>query len=212
MKLLYEDERTRESILDSGAPKPKPEPILLFHFFWLAGNPFPRAAKGFWASILHQLLQQRLALLSKLCNRHEHNDKSSLEDWSAKELSATLALVVETVEHPLYIFLGGLDELDPTEGVSGSRQLLAALCNFNRSADPHRESNHYSQPRVKLSVSSRPELAFIQQLGGAPQLHLHKLTERDIEEVAEARLQNAASEVRFGFNTGESAPTVSLLR
>lgn len=167
IRFLSSDPKTQCLLDKEGGEKP----ILLWHYFYLMGNPMQHSIKGLLCNLLHQLLgdngNERMAHLLDLFPAADR--KLSETDWSEQELQASLSNVIQYVLNTrrLCVFLDGLDEIHPDDGADKLLNFLQYLC----SIDPL---------KIKLCVSSREETAFKKELSSYPLLHLHYLTAPDI--------------------------------
>ncbi|KAK7432929.1 hypothetical protein QQZ08_000400 [Neonectria magnoliae] len=106
--------------------------------------------------------------------RTEHKDSET--EWSIEELRELCFSTMKQYRRPICLFLDGLDEVSPEDGVL---QLLATTAEFS------------AIPNVKSCLSSRPEYLIDKHLGGGryPSLRLQDLTVRDLRKYAEEHAQ-----------------------
>ena len=191
MKFLLGYERTQASLQQW---IPDQQPIILSHFFWLAGaSPLQKNSKGLWSSLLYQLLFQSPDAAAQVQNRPEFDASDSLDDWSPKQLMDTFIRCARASTRPLCVFLDGLDEYESKESIFGIRNQVAQLINVKHEQGTTKQVYH-----IKLIVSSRPEAPFKDLFRDAPQMALQVLTETDIKKVAQDHLLSARSATRFG--------------
>ncbi|KAF0636494.1 hypothetical protein FPSE5266_02824 [Fusarium pseudograminearum] len=157
----------------------RPNVRILSHYFWKAGSVMERSLKGFFLSLTHQVLLESVELSQRMWeDMPEVRHKWSHTDWDLEQLENALLWVVKTAEEPFLLVIDGLDECEDIE-----RQL---------SMLPRRPNilDLLSQVRdVKMCVSSREEYTFINYFDGVERLQLHELTEYDIRQFADTRLE-----------------------
>ncbi|KAI8674581.1 hypothetical protein NCS57_00356300 [Fusarium keratoplasticum] len=153
---------------------------ILSHFFWRPGTELQQSIKGLLCSLLHQIfVQDKDQALIYLETRRELSWKDSSSDWDPKELEA---LLLEYLQRPLVaicLFIDGLDEVWPKDGVQNLISLLKTLL---------QKSN-----RLKLCVSSRREHLLESRLCDYPQLKMHELIHNDLEKYAIQALSEASA-------------------
>lgn len=174
MKFIASDESpTRDSLKHW-----QPDVQILSHYFWLAGSPMQHNMKGFFCSLVHQILSQDAsAALSLLESKPYIARKSSAKDWDPTELRRILINLAHQSGKAFCIVIDGLDELSQEES---PRDLIGVI-------------KELQSPRVKLCLSSRPEPAMKMYLGHYPTLPIHVFIRDDIRSYAEGVLNQAMS-------------------
>ena len=180
MKYIYEEPRTQAAL---GVWSPGEKPVVLSFFFWLSRSALERNSKGLWASLLHQLLEQRPAVATDLLQSAHVQNKRNISDWSVKELREASLLCIRQQCFPVFFLLDGLDEFDEKEGHS---EIISHLQRLSK------------LPRTKLVVSSRPDLQLKAYLGRASQMTMQKLNERDIKRIVHRSFKNLADKGNLG--------------
>lgn len=144
-----------------------PEPLIISHFFWRPGTQLQQNIKGLLCSLLHQLLQNSTTALDSVLSSVPHSDtKDADTDWSAAELLELCLRVLYTYDCPVCIFLDGLDEVDPQDGVAQLLNLVDKLAQIQN---------------TKICLSSRPEPLLQKRLSIYPRLRLQDLNMGDLE-------------------------------
>ncbi|RSL80437.1 hypothetical protein CDV31_017123 [Fusarium ambrosium] len=152
---------------------------ILSHFFWKPGTELQQSIKGLLCSFLHQIfVEDKNQALSYLETRQELSWKDSSSDWDPKELQALLLDYLRHSSAAFCLFIDGLDEVWPKDGVHNLIMLLNTLL---------RETKH-----LKLCVSGRRENLLETHLKGYPQLRMHELIQKDIEDYANHILSQAS--------------------
>ncbi|KAI9148978.1 hypothetical protein HJFPF1_11022 [Paramyrothecium foliicola] len=144
----------------------RPDAILISHFFWRPGTVMQQSIKGLFCSLLHQLLFGEPKIVDHvLRTTADLVRKDSETDWSTEELQTTLLYVISCYSRPVAIFLDGLDEVLPQEGV-------LRLLNI---VDQLRQTG-----KTKLCLGSRRETLLHKRLCNYPQLRLEQLNRVDL--------------------------------
>jgi hypothetical protein len=169
VKYFLSDARTKLAldIWKSGAFLPS-------HFFWRPGSPMQQNIKGLLCSLLYQLVDANDALTEYIASHF--NDvmrKDTYTDWATTELKQVCVQALRNFGRPLCIFVDGLDEVDPRDGIFELFEVVDII----------RQS-----PSIKLCLSSRPEAPIVKRLGRYPQLRIQDLTWGDLWTYAECRL------------------------
>lgn len=142
------------------------ETVIVSHFFWRPGNALQQNIKGLLCSLLHQLLHNNTpALELALSTVPNSNMKDADTDWSTKELTDLCLRVSSAYDRPVCIFLDGLDEVDPRDGILSLLNLI----------DKISQGNH-----IKLCLSSRTEPLLQRRLSTCPRLRLQDLNRSDL--------------------------------
>ncbi len=202
MKYLYHDPRVRQYLGDwaSGGNLV----IAGFFFFERGGSMLQKSSEGLIRAVLHQVLSQRPELIStvfgsSLTKHSMGRDSYELKEWTWSELKTAFHLLLtrKPATLKLFLFVDGLDEyrmldqLDPSDrdgqGDNGDSTRAETI------ARGHSEIaslfRHAAQsPAVKLCLSSRPLLVFIDAFGTFPHLKLEQLTKQDISIYVDDRL------------------------
>lgn len=161
MKFLIQHQQTQ-----SGLESWNPNTLILSHFLWTAGQPMGKKIKGIFCSILYQLLCGDSKLSdSMILHFPRIRSKNFHSDWSDEELETVVFYAFGVLSRAICIFLDGLDEICPTDGLF---RLLEVVDKFR------------VLPRLKICVSSRLEPLLQRHLGNFPKLRLQDLTRRDI--------------------------------
>ncbi|KAJ1325418.1 NACHT domain-containing protein [Microdochium nivale] len=124
-------------------------PIMLSVFIWASGDKLQRSLKCLLCTLLYQLFSQNSVSAKATLSDQSSSfnmKKTTIHDWSEAELRKTLAGAIRSLPQPIYIFIDGLDEIDPVDGTP------ERLLDFIRSVLTHNN--------IKLCVSSRPEVFF----------------------------------------------------
>ena len=148
----------------------KSDPTVVSHYFWRPGTTMQQSIKGLLCSLLHQLLaEDQLAIDAALSYKNDLSQKDTDSDWSEEELQNVLEQVISRYAKPIAMFLDGLDEVSPKDGV---RQLLQVV-------DRLKECNE-STGNIKICLASRPEPLLSKLLGVYPKLQLEQLNRPDL--------------------------------
>ncbi|KAF2648564.1 hypothetical protein K491DRAFT_642349, partial [Lophiostoma macrostomum CBS 122681] len=154
MRFLVDHSTTR-SIFEER----NPDVIIVAAFIWAAGSYLQRSQALIFGSLLHQLLSANRSLQEQALMCGSSATRTSLWDWSIKELLDTL---IETIEHyskEVLIFIDGLDEIDRKE-FGGPPGLLLAIKRLR------------AIPNARLCLASRPEHQFYAEYIGCPHLQI----------------------------------------
>lgn len=148
----------------------QPGALIISHFFWRPGTSLQQNIKGLLCSLLLQLLQNSAAApTSAFSSVPDSESKDADTDWSTAELMDLYLRVSSAYERPLCIFLDGLDEVDPRDGV---HSLLNVINKISQSSN------------VKLCLSSRPEPLIQRRFASCPRLRLQDFNMRDLQSYA----------------------------
>ncbi|KAK7984543.1 hypothetical protein PG989_011945 [Apiospora arundinis] len=144
---------------------------VISHFFWRPGTSMQQSIRGFLCSLLYQLLLEDDGIVNQVLTKYDRNSTKDTEtDWSGEELQNALHDVVSHYPRPIAIFLDGLDEVLPKDGV------LRLLEVVNEMKELHGPAG-----KVKLCLGSRREPLLCKQLGVYPQLRLDQLNRIDLQ-------------------------------
>lgn len=150
----------------------RPNPIIISHFLWRPGTVMQQSIKGLLCSLLHQLLLQDLSAVEQVLRNHDSIRQKDMEtDWSVEELQNLLEKVVCRYGRPIAIFLDGLDEVLPKDGVLGLLDVIGKLQKLSESTG-----------NVKICLASRSEPLLVKSLGRHSKLYLEQLNENDIRQ------------------------------
>lgn len=170
VKYLLSDARTRLA-LDVW----KSETVLVSHFFWRPGSPMQQDIKGLLCSLLYQLVEANDALIEYITSHFKNfTQKDNYTDWAIPELKQVCFQSLQNFGRPLCIFMDGLDEVDPTDGILELFEVVNVI---------------KQTPGTKLCLSSRPEPPIVKRLEMYPQLRIQDLTLGDLCTYAEGKLQ-----------------------
>ncbi|KAI0896585.1 hypothetical protein F4806DRAFT_465045 [Annulohypoxylon nitens] len=140
------------------------------HFFWSGGTALQQSQEGLLRTLLFQVLRERLDLIpsvfkSRWDRLRNCSDTPGDLGWSTKELlDALFSLPSLLGQDRLFILIDGLDEYDGEYD-----ELLKEIKSLGETSN------------IKLCISSRPRLDFIDAFEGMPwQLYLQDLTRSDI--------------------------------
>lgn len=148
-----------------------PGSLIISHFFWRPGTQMQQNIKGLLCSLLYQLLQSSTGALNYILSFVEGaNRKDADTDWSTGELQRSCLRILASYERPVCIFLDGLDEVDPKDGVT---QLLSLVKQMSQNEN------------IKVCLASRPEPLLQNRLSIHPRLRLQDLTRGDLVKYAQ---------------------------
>ena len=139
--------------------------IVISHFFWRPGTSMQQNIKGMLCSILYQLLQSNIDMLDMVLGEYGTHTKESDSDWSQNELQRVCLDVMKQYNKAICIFIDGLDEVDPKDGVL---KLLETIELF------------HAIDKIKLCLASRPEPLLKGHLEQFSKLRLQDLTFLDM--------------------------------
>lgn len=168
MLFLAEDSRTLDVLHTN-----KKSPRILCHYFWAAGDPSLRSAKGFLCSLLHDLLIEDESLHQQVLDRFPKAKwKSTVEDWSNRELEAVTKYAFSVSQMHWCIFVDGIDEAE-REDQPLLLDLFTRFCEISN---------------IQLCLSSRPEPHLQHQFQEYPSLRMQDLTKPDIYKYCQDQL------------------------
>lgn len=148
----------------------KPNAIIISHFLWRPGTVMQQSIKGLMSSLLHQLLIEEPGVVDDiLYSTKDMPLKESETDWSSEELQKALHYVISVYPRPIAIFLDGLDEVLPRDGV------LRLLDIVDQLSQPCGHTGN-----TKLCLGSRRETLLYKRLCGYPQIRLEQLNLVDL--------------------------------
>lgn len=166
--------------------------LLISHFFWRPGTALQQNIKGLLCSLLYQLLQHSdTALRFALSSARDSNTKDTDTDWSTPELEDLCLQVSSAYDQPLCIFLDGLDEVDPRDGVIPLLDLIDKISQGKN---------------IKMCLSSRPEPLLQNRLSINPRLRLQDLNRGDMELYARYNVK-----IPGGYSVKLPKDTITLL-
>lgn len=149
-----------------------PQTLTISHFFWRPGNKMQQSIKGLLCSLLYQLLDNSVATTNYVLQYIQDQAsgvKDADTDWSVPELRSVFLQILSFYEHPICIFIDGLDEVDPADGPLDLLDLVQQI--------PRRRN-------TKLCLASRPEPLLQGRLSAYPHLRLQDLTRGDLDRYA----------------------------
>jgi len=167
MKYLVHDGRTKEGL----ATWANVEPVVIHFFLWSVGETEQRTLHGLLCSLLHQLLLKvdDDTAVERLMNHFpDLQYKKRIHDWSTKELKDSILFWAGLITRHICIFLDGLDEIDKEDG---TLQLIRIIRELR------------GKPRIKMCVSSRPDVELKDEFQDFPNLKMQDRTQKDIEVV-----------------------------
>ncbi|KAI0534097.1 hypothetical protein GGR58DRAFT_484149 [Xylaria digitata] len=174
VKYLLSSERTRDALAVWNR-----DYMMLSHFFWRPGTSIQQNIKGLLCNMLHQIIEADTTLIEYMTSHFpETGQKSTHTDWSVPELMGIFLALMKRFEKPVCIFLDGLDEVDPDDGVWELFEVIEKIRQI---------------PRTKLCLSSRPEPPIRKRLTEYPQLRLEDLTRGDTWKYAKGMLKFPSS-------------------
>ncbi|KAJ1323077.1 ankyrin repeat domain-containing protein 50 [Microdochium nivale] len=169
MRYLVGEARTRR-YLNEWAPGN----VLVSHFLWRPGTALQQSVKGLLLSLLHQLfLFDDAGVASALRSVQHLSQKDSDTDWSEGELRQVLDEVMRQCRCPIAMFIDGLDEVLPRDGVPKLMGFLGRL-----------EDIAISTGKLKLCLASRPEPLLSRALAHHSHLRLEQLNRADLARYA----------------------------
>ncbi|KIW32255.1 uncharacterized protein PV07_03815 [Cladophialophora immunda] len=181
MNFLVHDRRTLEGLESSGQPV-----TILSFFFWEAGVELQKSRVGLLRSLIYQLLEdidqsKALQVWSDVIQPHI---PALPVIWTNKQLLHLLQLIVHAVDQRFCFFLDGLDEFqDDVDGTEAIRSLQDVL---------------NGQNRIKMCISSRPQINLRELYQGCPNLVMQNLTKADIRRYVEDKLLRNPLTVQLG--------------
>ena len=147
---------------------------ILVHFFWHTGTSEQKSLVGLLRSILYQIVSTNPELVDIILPTFKDGGSS----WTIRSLSNALRHLISHEQNGVYYFflIDGLDEFSADSAAQAEWISLV---------------KYMSQlPRVKLCVSSRPEVHLQDTFGGHPQLRLQDFTWKDIFNYTEGTLRS----------------------
>ncbi|KAK8852207.1 hypothetical protein PGQ11_014686 [Apiospora arundinis] len=149
----------------------RPDSTVISHFFWRPGTAMQQSIRGLLCSLLYQLLLEDDEIVNQVLTKYDRNSTKDTEtDWSGEELQNALHDVVNHYPRPVAIFLDGLDEVLPKDGVLRLLEVVDEMKELYRPAG-----------KVKLCLGSRRESLLCKRLGVYPQLRLDQLNRIDLQ-------------------------------
>ncbi|KAK4162901.1 hypothetical protein QBC43DRAFT_71375 [Cladorrhinum sp. PSN259] len=159
-----------QQVIQNLPRKPTGETLVLSHFIWSAGQLMDRRIKGILCSLLRQLLDRAPHSLAWLIVERfpEIILKDSPSDWDEEELQRIFIYCLQRSPSTVFIFLDGLDEIDPSLH-EGQTRLIQLVQNLGQQISS-----------LKICVASRPEPMLEKAFGTSPMIRIHELTQLDI--------------------------------
>ncbi|KAF7554276.1 hypothetical protein G7Z17_g3025 [Cylindrodendrum hubeiense] len=136
-----------------------------------------RCIKGLLCSLIHRILRESSRAIDQVLHRFKNSSSmDSYHDWSNKKLEKVLFVLLDDNDHPVCIFIDGLDEISDQDGYF---KLLALVERLN------------TRDHVKVCVSSRPETQLRQrfQAIGATSIRLEDLTRPEMKAYVHKEIQ-----------------------
>lgn len=147
-----------------------PGAVIISHFFWRPGTAMQQSIRGLLCSTLYQLLLEENVAIDQLLQSHDDkSNKDTDTDWSTEELQSALQQVMSHYSRPIVIFIDGLDEVLPKDGVLRLLEVVEKLKELQGPAG-----------KVKICLGSRREPLLCKRLGVYPQLRLEQLNHTDL--------------------------------
>ncbi|KAL9108461.1 MAG: hypothetical protein Q9227_006795 [Pyrenula ochraceoflavens] len=181
MRFINHNERTHRILEEWSEGKGC---VVLTFYFWLSGKQLQRSSKGFFCSLLHQMLFDDVDLLRHVCSSNESiATKKTLADWAPSELRASLEIAIReaATQRKLCAFIDGMDEFDQNEEVGELLDFILHITGLHN---------------IKFCISSRPEVQLQKQLDRYSKLQLERLIQSDMDECIREALQRALSRYR----------------
>ncbi|KAL8689092.1 MAG: hypothetical protein Q9224_004725 [Gallowayella concinna] len=164
MKFLAEDPQTRDMLAQWS---PNKDVLIVATYFWLSGSRMQRNLKGFLCSVIRQIMFQDRPLFDMSFHADQNLlTKRKIDDWSNNELQQLVVRAIDLLEHPICMFIDGLDEFDQDDDVDKVLDLVERIVVAKNS---------------KVCLSSRPEHYLVQRLYKYSQLQLQDVTARDMQ-------------------------------
>ena len=197
MRYIFEHSATFEHLKSWAGEK---QIILSKFYFWSTGSVVQKSQIGLFRTLMHQMFNADPTLVPKILPTLVHDiaslpptestglrHRTSTRTWSLSELKDLFWAAIKntTPSRKFCFFIDGLDEFDGN---------YLELVTFLKEVS--------TRPNSKLCLSSRPLLAFEQQLDGFPKLRLQDLTVQDITIYVQ---DNLSSHPRFATFTCEVA-------
>jgi len=179
MKFLFEHLKTKILLQEWAAGRGL---LMLFHSFWLVGTSLQHNFKGLLANLIYQIAQVRPEVVAQYCAQRPF--KTSLNDWSEKELQGALLHCVRASEFSGCIFLDGLDEFDHNDDIERLFRLVSDV-------------EAASGAAWKSCISTRPIQYILNQFKFVPATKLHELTAADIRKYATTTLEEISGAGRY---------------
>lgn len=194
MKYLATHSETRRLLKESTVEK---WCIIATHYFWMSGSSLQHNMKGCLANLCWQLIRTEKARADQLLETtlrlapspdlseilHQRfaalPSKRYLEDWSARELESFLQYLVNIPTTKVCIFLDGLDEYNQSVNLGEIMSLITRIT---------------QKSKVKVCVSSRPELSLESSLTKHPHMQIHDFTRTDVIALAKSRFRTVVAE------------------
>ncbi|KAK5103868.1 hypothetical protein LTS08_003290 [Lithohypha guttulata] len=148
--------------------------LILRHYFWLAGSEAQKSLKGLFASLLHQVLQQRKSTISTILQRKSADSAIEFSDWSLQELELILQESLCYISDYVCIFVDGLDEMASKEDIDEALRFIKHIA---------------TKQHIKICVSSRPWQRFVGAFDQVPCLHMHDLNKPDVFQYVREKLE-----------------------
>ncbi|KAK5085251.1 hypothetical protein LTR05_004532 [Lithohypha guttulata] len=148
--------------------------LILRHYFWLAGSEAQKSLKGLFASLLHQVFQQRKSIISTILQRKSAESKIEFSDWSVQELELIVQESLCYISDYVCVFVDGLDEMASKEDIDEALRFIKHIA---------------TKQHIKICVSSRPWHRFFAAFDQVPCLHMHDLNKPDVFQYVREKLE-----------------------
>lgn len=149
---------------------------ILSHYFWKPGTSMQNGIRGFWQSIIYQILRRHSDALTHVATTFGGvQDALYRSQWSIPSLRKLFSLLLQVFEIPVCIFMDGLDEV-----CDQNRNAAVAIISLIKQLQV--------LPNLKLCVSSRPEPGLANYLKAFPSLRMQDLTYADMRDFAKQEL------------------------
>jgi hypothetical protein len=188
MKHIYDSHHTAEYLREWAHKRlsTTSQCCIATFFFWNSGTDMQKSQQGLLRSLLFQVLSHNpdfIPLVLPAQWAEHYNTTPTLERqmktkiWSLRELHEAFERLIEQQQYQMSLcfFVDGLDEF------SGDTE---QLCMFFKRLGKRSEM-------AKFCLSSRPWVAFQENLGHGPKLRLQDLTFKDIEIYVRDKLQSS---------------------
>ena len=164
MKFIANESRTSDLLSLWSASS---EVLIITSYFWLSGSKMQRSLKGFLCNIVRQIVLYDKHLIEKIFQTDEKLlRKRNIDDWSVSELRRLLKQIADLLVVSACFFIDGLDEFDQDDKIKNLLDVIEQLIMADK---------------IKICISSRPEIYLIKRLAATKKMRLQDLTAKDIE-------------------------------
>ncbi len=149
-------------------------------FFWKPGTELQKSLKGLMRALLHSILTQLPGMIELILPKHwEASQAHQAVHFEHADIQAAFDSFIVRPDvyekHKFVFFIDGLDEFNGDHD--------GMIKSFFRWVSA-------SSNNVKICVSSREELVFLERFSDCPKLRLHDLTKEDMEVFIEQTLKD----------------------